>query len=76
MGDCATSRMSFETDAALTLEAAFDGGRITSDGGLVWLSKVDTEMGLLEAISECVPEWRTRKDATLSPRSSGSASFR
>jgi hypothetical protein len=44
--------MRFETRTALALEAAFDGGRITSDGGLVWLS----EMGLCEAISEQVPE--------------------
>ena len=61
MGDCATSRMRFETGAALALEAAFDGGRITSDGGLVWLSEADEELGLCEAISECVPEWRKRK---------------
>ena|SRR5919107_5598583 len=61
MNDCATSRMRFETDCALSLEAAFDGGRITSDGGLVWLSKMDSEMALCEAISECLGEWRTRK---------------
>ncbi len=46
---------------ALALEAAFDGGRLTSDGGLLWLARVDSELGLCEAISECVPEWRTRK---------------
>ncbi|MDP9411991.1 MAG: IS1380 family transposase [Actinomycetota bacterium] len=61
MGDCATHPMRFETEAALTLEAAFDGGRITSDGGLLWLEKIDTEMGLCEAISECVVEWRRRR---------------
>jgi hypothetical protein len=61
MSDCATNRMYFETEAALSLEAAFDGGRITSDGGLLWLSKVDKELGLCQAISECVPEWRKRK---------------
>jgi hypothetical protein len=34
MSDCATHEtMRFETEAALALEAAFDGGRITSDGG-------------------------------------------
>jgi hypothetical protein len=53
--------MRFETQTKLALEAAFDGGRITSDGGLLWLSKVDAEMGLCEAISGCVPEWRRRK---------------
>jgi hypothetical protein len=61
MRDCATRKMRFETESALALEAAFDGGRLTSDGGLLWLSEVDSEMGLCEAISECVPEWRTRK---------------
>jgi Transposase DDE domain group 1 len=61
VSDCATQPMRFETEAALALEATFDGGRITSDGGLVWLAKMDAEMGLCEAISECVPEWRKRK---------------
>jgi hypothetical protein len=61
MDDCATQTMRFETEGSLVLEAAFDGGRLTSDGGLLWLARVDEEMGLCEAISECVPEWRKRK---------------
>lgn len=61
MSDCATQTMCFETDTALALEAAFDGGRITSDGGLLWLARVDSELGLCKAISECVPEWRKRR---------------
>ena len=61
MSDCATQRMRFETETALALEAAFDGGRLTSDGGLLWLAKVDSELGLCEALSELVPEWRKRK---------------
>ena len=61
MRDCATNQMRFETQAALAVEAAFDGGRITSDGGLLWLAEVDSEMGLCEAVSGCVPEWRKRK---------------
>lgn len=61
MNDCATTRMRFETGTALPLEATFDGGRITSDGGLLWLSEKDSELGLCEAISEHVPEWRRRK---------------
>jgi hypothetical protein len=61
MDDCATRPMRFGTEAALALEAAFDGGRISSDSGLVWLSKMDREMDLCEAISECVPEWRKRR---------------
>jgi hypothetical protein len=61
MSDCATQMIRFETPTPLALEAAFDGGRLTSDGGLSWLAKMDAEMGLSETISECVPEWRTRK---------------
>ena len=61
MDDCATQKMRFETEARLPLEAAFDGGRLTSDGGLLWLEKMDEELGLCQAISECVPEWRRRK---------------
>ncbi len=61
MTNCATPKMRFETESALALEAAFDGGRITSDGGLLWLSKMDSELGLCGAISEHVPEWRKRK---------------
>src|SRR5215212_5900237 len=61
MSDCAAQTMRFETESALALEAAFDGGRLTSDGGLLWLSEVDSELGLCEAISEGVPEWRKRK---------------
>ena len=61
MQDCATQKIRFETPTPLALEAAFDGGRLTSDGGLSWLAKMDSEIGLSEMISECVPEWRTRR---------------
>jgi hypothetical protein len=57
MEDCATHPLRFET-APLELEAAFDGGRITSDGGLLWLAQIDGDLGLCEAMAEHVPEWR------------------
>jgi hypothetical protein len=58
MSDSATTRMCFQTPAPLDLEAAFDGGLITSDGGLCWLAKADEQLGLCEAIARQVPEWR------------------
>ena len=61
MTDCATSGMRFETESALALEAAFDGGRLTSDGGLVWLAEADSELGLCERVAGHVPEWRRRE---------------
>jgi Transposase DDE domain group 1 len=58
MGDCATRKTWFET-TPLALEAAFDGGRITSDGGLIWLAEADKKLGnLCEKIASHVPEWR------------------
>ena len=62
MKDCAiTEKMRFDTPTNLALEVAFDGGRITSDGGLTWLAKADEELGLCEAIAEHVPQWRRGK---------------
>jgi Transposase DDE domain group 1 len=58
MQDSPTSRMRFETPATLALEAAFDGGRLTSDGGLIWLAETDEELGVCERIASHVPEWR------------------
>ena len=59
MKDSATSPLRFET-TPLELEAAFDGGRITSDGGILWLAAADRELGVCEAIAEHLPEWRSR----------------
>jgi hypothetical protein len=61
MDDCVTSRMRFEAPAKLALEAAFDGGRLTSDGGLCWLAEVDKELGVCQVMAEHIPEWRTRR---------------
>ena len=61
MDDCVTSRMCFEAPAKLALEAAFDGGRLTSDGGLCWLAEVDKELGVCQVMAEHIPEWRTRR---------------
>jgi hypothetical protein len=42
------------------LHAAFDGGRLTSDGGLPWLAQADSALGLCTLIASFVPEWRKR----------------
>ena len=56
--DSATPRYSFATPTPLPLEAAFDGGRLTSDGGLPWLAEADAALGRCDALVACVPEWR------------------
>lgn len=58
MDDSATTLMRFQTSASLALEAAFDGGRLTSDGGLLWLAEADRDLGLCEAIARRLPERR------------------
>jgi len=54
----ATPVYTFATSAALTLEATFDGGRLTSDGGLPWLAEAEEAIGICRALAACVPEWR------------------
>jgi hypothetical protein len=54
----ATPTYQFATATALALEAAFDGGRLTSDGGLPWLLEAEEATGICAALAACVPEWR------------------
>ncbi len=58
MADSATPTFPFETFAPLALDAAFDGGQLTSDGGLPWLAAADAETGVCAEIAAHVPEWR------------------
>jgi hypothetical protein len=48
----------FETRTPLRLEAAFDGGRLTSDGGLPWLAEAEESVGICAALAGCMPDWR------------------
>src|SRR5215207_9025180 len=48
----------FGTGIGVPLEAAFDAGRLTSDGGLPWLAEADAALGVCEALAAEVPEWR------------------
>jgi hypothetical protein len=48
----------FSTAPGVTLVARFDAGRLTSDGGLPWLQRVDRALGVCAALAAEVPEWR------------------
>jgi len=48
----------FATPTGLPLVAAFDGGRVTSDGGLAWVAEADAALGLCDALAACIPDWR------------------
>ncbi len=56
----ASSGYTFPTATPLPLHAAFDGGRLTSDGGLPWLAEADGALGLCALVAAFVPEWRKR----------------
>ncbi len=58
MSQSATPVYRFSGEALVPLEARFDGGRLTSDGGLPWLDQADAALGLCAAFAAVIPEWR------------------
>ena len=42
----------------VNLGVQFDGGAVTSDGGLPWLVESETALGVCAALAAGVPEWR------------------
>ena len=42
------------------VEATFDAGRLTRDGGLPWLARADEALGVCAIVARCVTEWRRR----------------
>jgi Transposase DDE domain group 1 len=64
MCECATPTAvpaawyTFPTPAGVSLGARFDGGRLTSDGGLLWLAEAEAALGVCAALAACLPEWR------------------
>ncbi|SRR5579875_2088376 len=59
MSQSATSPIRCFSPHSLPLEACFDGPRLTSDGGLVWLAEADATLGLCAALAAALPDWRT-----------------
>ncbi len=80
MTDSPTSTFCFETLAPLALEAAFDGGHLTSDGGVPWLAAADAEIGVCAEIAAGRPLGSSRNGGVRpvpipATRSSASASI-
>jgi hypothetical protein len=48
----------FQTPSALPIQAAFDGGHITSDGGALLLAEVERSTGLLAQLAACFTDHR------------------
>jgi hypothetical protein len=58
MAESTLDRLGFGTLAGVPLVTAFDGGRLTSDGGLPWLAEADAALALCATFAACIPEWR------------------
>ncbi len=58
MSDCATGSYLFATSTLRPLEATFDGGHLSSDGGLPWLVEADKQLGVCAAFARCLIDWR------------------
>jgi hypothetical protein len=49
----------FHSSVCPAIDARFDLGRLTSDGGLLWLREADDALGLCAALAAVIPDWRT-----------------
>ena len=58
MSQSATPDLRFSGTAPLPVEVRFDGGRLTSDGGLPWLEAAEAALGVCAGFAATVPEWR------------------
>jgi hypothetical protein len=67
MSDSATTVYHFATSVARDLEARFDGGHLTSDGGLPWLAEAEAELQVCSLFAHCLTDWR--KDPSRSRHS-------
>ena len=58
MTECKPAAMEFTAVRRRQVVANFDGGRLTSDAGVVLLREVDRRIGLMDAINDCLPDPR------------------
>ena len=58
MPDDTTPAFGFPAIGRKKLTAAFDGGRITSDGGVLLLGEVERQLGIAETLAGLI-EWPT-----------------
>ena len=52
------ARFSFPAVARKKVTAAFDGGRLTSDGGVLLLAQAERELGLCAQLATCIADPR------------------
>ncbi|WP_176590134.1 IS1380 family transposase [Sphingobium sp. EM0848] len=57
-GDDSAPLISFPAVARKKVTAAFDGGRLTSDGGVLLLAQAEREMGICRQLATCIADPR------------------
>ncbi len=60
--DCSSGLFGFEPVEGRRVEAAFDGGTMTSDAGVLLLGSADRRLGLLRRFAECFVDSRSSRD--------------
>ena len=68
--ECSAESFDFGTVAGRSVEAAFDGGLVTSDAGALLLGATDRAIDLMDRFASCFhdarrPEWIEHEVATL-----------
>jgi hypothetical protein len=56
--DCTSPQLEFQGLTGRTVVASFDGGTLSSDGGVLLLAEVDRRLGLLEQFAACFKDHR------------------
>jgi len=58
MPNCTSSQMEFEPFQRRRVEVNFDGGDVSSDGGVLLLRKLDRRLGLMDAVARVLADPR------------------
>ncbi len=59
MADCTVGEVSFSKLGRREIDVRFDGGAVSSDGGLLLLRQVEKRLGLLKAVADVLPDPRS-----------------
>ena len=61
MTQCNSERIEFSRVERQQVVADFNGGRLTSDAGVLLLREIDRQIGLIDAINDCLPDPRDQR---------------
>ena len=58
MADCTSTQLEFEPFKRRRVQAKFDGGEVSSDGGLLLVGKLERRVGLIDAVARVLADPR------------------